>query len=181
MKSINLDVQYEEYAINGDSNRVIRVNVQDANLIPRLEGALNEIKEFEEELKGSKDPEMAFKLDDLVKRKINAVFNSNISDIVFEGANCVTSIAKNGKTLFENFIDNFTPVLMEDLKAAYTATTIKLEPVNNDITDEYIKSVENVSGIKDTKTPFVPYAKPSIDVNSLTESERKALIAQLLA
>lgn len=180
MKSIGLDVQYEEYAINGDSNRVIRVNVRDVNLMNRLENSLDKIKEFEKKLKGSKDPETAFKLDALVKRELDAVFNCSLSDTVFEGANCITSIAGNGKTLFESFIDTFIPVLMEDLKAAYTANAITLKSVNNDITDEYIKSVEKLSELKDAKTPFVPYAKPSIDVSRLTESERKALIAQLL-
>lgn len=177
MKSINFDTQCEEYVINGDANRVIKINVRDTNIVERMEKALNKIDALKSELK---DPDGINVIDKEIKSALDYAFNTNVSDIAFEGANCIMSKGGNGKTLLENFIDVFIPVVLADTKAALAADAISLKSVNNDITDEYIKSVEKIGGTKDTETPFVPYAKPTIDVNSLSESERKALLAQLL-
>lgn len=182
MKSIELNVQYEEYAINGDADRVIKVNVRDANIAERLEKAMTKIKELTGSVKGYDD---ITRIDKEIKRALDYAFGSNVSEIAFEGANCITSKGENGKTLLEAFTDAFIPAVEADLKASLDADAVSLKAadnaVSNDVTEEYIRSVEKIGGKKDNKTPFVPYAKPPVDVSGLSESERKTLLAQLLA
>ena len=51
MQSINFNSgNYKEYAINGDENRVIRINVSDVGIITRIQDAMSNADNIAEEV-----------------------------------------------------------------------------------------------------------------------------------
>lgn len=184
MQSINFDNGYKTYAINGDENNVIKVNVTDPNILTRFEAATKVIEKTLEKMKGIEEPTAAdlSAADKTVKEQLNYIFGSDVCTPAFGVAN-VLSPVESGGTLFEAFMTAFMPIIEKDINASLTAAKINLESK----TDKYTKPITTQPTANPTAVQSVPkyvgmvsQNTPKIDVSGLTEGEKKALLMELL-
>ena len=126
----NFDDGVKEYAINGDTSRVLRVNVSDANLLPRLYDSFVKAQEMVKGLKEYKPEEFTMdaakegvdritELDQFIRKGFDEVFYPGAADIVFGNKN-VLAFVGNGDTIYESFMTAFIGVMEKEIKANST-------------------------------------------------------------
>ena len=178
MLSINFDSgNYKEFAINGDENNTVKINISDMGILTRAQDALKHIDGIVEELaekekQGVDNAELFKEQDEKARQMVNTIFATDICTHALGGTNAF-SVASNGKPVIVNLLEALIQILVQEIKAAQTAAQIKLE----DKTDKYIKPV-TVTPVK--PLPFIPLAKPEIDIENLTAEEKNALLKELL-
>lgn len=111
MQSINFDDGYKSYEINGDKNRVLRVNMTDFAIVGRMRAAL----ETFERLKPDATPEGLSEADRIARDQIDNVFGAGASDIIFGRTNLL-SLA-NGQPVCANFLEAVAPIIKADIEA----------------------------------------------------------------
>lgn len=111
MKSICFDEGFREYAINGDENRVIRVNPSDFGIVKRLTAAQEAMKEVEIE----STPEGIAEFDRFARDQLDQVFGEGTAEIVFGKTNCASMAG--GKPIYQNFLEAFAPIIKADIEA----------------------------------------------------------------
>lgn len=181
MQSINFNTGYKTYALNGDENNVIRVNVTDLNIAKRFIDTQKTIGEIIDRFMNIEHPTPAdlYNADQQVREQLNYALGSDVSTAAFGTANCLSPTV-SGKILIEEFMDVFMPVVTRDIQSAAAASRIKLEQK----TDKYIKPI-TTSAAQNLPQPApvirVPEAKPSsFDLSSLTQEQKDALLKELL-
>lgn len=176
MLSINFDSgNYKEFAINGDENNTVKINISDMGILTRAQDALKHIDGIVEELtekekQGVDNAELFKEQDEKARQMVNTIFATDICTRALGGTNAF-SVASNGKPVIVNLLEALIQILVQEIKATQTAAQIKLE----DKTDKYIKPV-TISPAK----PFIPLAEPKIDIDALTAEEKNALLKELL-
>lgn len=174
--SINFDSgNYKEFAINGDENNTVKINISDMGILTRAQDALKHIDGIVEELtekekQGVDNAELFKEQDEKARQMVNTIFATDICTRALGGTNAF-SVASNGKPVIVNLLEALIQILVQEIKATQTAAQIKLE----DKTDKYIKPV-TISPAK----PFIPLAEPKIDIDALTAEEKNALLKELL-
>lgn len=182
MQSINFNSgNIKTFAINGDENNVIKINVSDVGILTRLKKAMSDADKIAEDLKSIKDDEMdeagklelLEKYDRTMRDMINGIFGSDVCTAAFGSTN-VLSDDSAGRPIIISFMKALTPVLANEIKEAQTAKQIRLE----DKTDKYIKPVTSLN------KPFVPLSEPvkstAASLSALTQEQKNALIMELL-
>ena len=114
------------YTINNDENRVLSFNPNDKNLLKRFNEGMEMLNKDFEEIKGfvdSKgdtfDEEMNASVEvlDMFENKLrdmlNYVFNADVYDVVFNGANPLST--SGGKLIVENFLDGIGDLLKSEI------------------------------------------------------------------
>ena len=174
MQSINFEIgNYKEYAINGDENNTIRIDVSDLAFVDRFKTAMSEIADYQKELESISDPseDIFSDMDRRAREIVNKAFDSDVCTKVFGNKNCF-SPAGNGKPVIHNFLEAFIPVVENDFKSVFQAQQIKLE----EKTDKYIKPV-----IKQSKPPVIGMTpQAAVDISSLTQEQKNAMLMELL-
>lgn len=176
MQSINFERgNYKEFAINGDENNTVKINVSDVGILTRLQDALERIDGIAEDVEKKEKQDISkadlFKeQDERVREMVNKIFDTDICTSALGGTNAF-SVASNGKPVIVNLLEALIQILVQEIKADQTAAQIKLE----DKTDKYVKPI-TVSPAK----PFIPLAEPAIAVETLTAEEKNALLKELL-
>lgn len=123
MKSLNFDTGVNEYLINGDESKVIRIDTTDFALFDRAKKASEIIDKLSNDYRNAdvKTDEQAneifVKADKDIREQINYIFGYDVSTVVFGITNCV-SVTKSGHMLFENFLNAVIPVIKEDMQEA---------------------------------------------------------------
>lgn len=157
MKSINYSTGYKTYALNGDEDNVIRINVSDFNILKRakeVQAFIDTLGDFEP------TPETLAELDAKLREKINYVFGTDVSSAAFGAVNCLSPV-DDGRFLFQAFLEATIPVITEDIKKSGANMSSNVQ--------SYIK-----------KAPKKPAAAaPKVDLNNLTDEQRKLLSAVL--
>jgi hypothetical protein len=138
MQGIRFDEGYKEYMINDDPNRVIRFNPTDFEILDRIKVAYEEIEkatstEDDVELNPDGTPieqlgkaaETVKKISDTIKRQIDYIFNSPISDIVFGNQSPLCLVG--GKPLYERFLDAIIPIIQAEVKKEQEASKKRIE------------------------------------------------------
>lgn len=169
MKSIRFNTGIREYAVNGNEAEPLRINISDINLMKRVEAAQTELTALRDKYTGKLTAEQLIAADADVRGIIDRAFAADVCRIVFGEANVFSPVG-GGKLLFEAFFEAFLPVLQEDLQ---TLRPQKPQP-RPEIT-RYLPPQEPCAALAQ------PYGDPLPDVSGLTEEQRKALIARLLA
>ena len=173
MKSINFkSVNYKEYAINGDENCVIKINIADAGLPARYNETKKIIEETGNQLSTSPDAEALVVMDKTIREQIDYLFGESISEKVFGNVNCMSKNT-DGEHIALAFLQ---AVIMEDMKAVANAQNITLDDqLLNENTAKYVKT-----------TPFVPLAEPVSapsaipDVSNMSPEAKAQLLKELL-
>lgn len=80
MQSIDFNSgNYKEYAINGDENRVIRINVSDVGIITRIQDAMSKADNIAEEVsereKNEDRTQLLKEYDQRAREMVNDIFN----------------------------------------------------------------------------------------------------------
>ena len=127
-QSINFDEGIKEYEINGNPERVIKVNTADYGIIERFKNVEKRLDEKMKKYKDVKinadgsavmgDEEAAEAIEDLsriVKEEINYIFNADVADIVFDGTSPLST--RKGVPLYERFVNAMFPVIQKDIEA----------------------------------------------------------------
>lgn len=100
MADIRFDDGFEEFTINGDLQRVIRINPKDVNILTRFEKSMKELKEESSsisdievradgslaEMQHSKLSENARRLQEFnesINEKLNYIFNADVTSAAF--------------------------------------------------------------------------------------------------
>ena len=136
MRSINFDDGCRTYAINGDENRVIRVNVTDLNALERFGRATEKMDELIADSRGEDvTPEKLAELDHIIREQFDLIFGEGMCETVFGRVNILSAVT-DGRMLIESFLDAFLPVIREDIAAAAQASNERvnkyIEPVVNE-------------------------------------------------
>ena len=132
MQNLNFDDGYKEYSINNDPNRVIRFNPADFGIIERINKAYEEIDkatiDTDIELKANGEPmkligqaaEVVKAMNDTIRKQIDYIFNSPVSDIVFGNQSPLGMV--KGVPLYERFLSTLIPVIQKEVEAEMLAS-----------------------------------------------------------
>ena len=124
-RSLNFDDGVREYTINGDTNRKLKINVNDIGLIDRIEKS---IRMMQKEVQGVKDAELnpdgtadlaayaepVRKLNGIMRHEFDAVFYPGASNIVFGKQNPLSTV--DGITIYERFMKAFINVVKPEME-----------------------------------------------------------------
>lgn len=123
MQSINFAKGYKTYAINGDENNTVKINVADPNLKNRIVGVMQEIDEFMSKYGDAAITyELITELDDFTKSKLDEAFGKGFSEAVFGELSCFAITEDEGKFVYETFLEAFLPIITADIKQATKAS-----------------------------------------------------------
>lgn len=138
MQNLIIDDGYKEYKINGDENRVIRFNPSDFSIIERINTAYEEINKATDidtdiELKPDGKPvselekvaEIVSSINTTIKKQIDYIFNSPVSDAVF-GNQSPLSMVK-GMPLYERFLNAVVPIIRQEVAKEQEASRKRIE------------------------------------------------------
>lgn len=180
MKAVNFTVgNYREYALNGDENNTIRIDVSDVSLVKRFKEAAEEIENFGDKLNFVGDELQAFaKADAKAREIVNGIFGEDVCSKAFGGKNCM-STASNGKPILINFLDAFVPVVIEDIKSA-----VQTVSEDNDKTKKYTSQIDkpivHSSAAEMVSLSGSALSSHDIDLSALTQEQKNAVIMELL-
>ena len=105
---------YKTYEINGDPNRVIKINPADVGILKRLQAAQDSISALQEKYNTINTPEALAECDKDLRDIIDDVFAAPVADIAFGDTNCL-SLA-GGSSIYENFLNAIIPIVQETVK-----------------------------------------------------------------
>lgn len=127
-QSINFDEGYKTYEINGDPERVIRIDTSDYGLMERFRQAEKNLNTIARKYKslifapnGSPEDKTEAAItamtefDREIKQEIDRIFNSSVSEVVFGNASSLST--RNGVPLYERFMNAVIPIIKTDLEA----------------------------------------------------------------
>lgn len=110
--NFNFDDGIREYTINNDPNRVIKINVTDYAIIDRFRKAEVAVENFIKDNKETEDNEKFLtEIKDFIYGQINYIFNAEVAEIVFNGANPMSTVG--GEAIYEKFLNAIMPVIEE--------------------------------------------------------------------
>lgn len=127
-QSINFDDGFKCYEINGDPQRIVRIDTADYGLIERLRNAKNnineEMKKYENvkiKSDGSADLDEETAADSLrdlgsfICGQFDYIFNSKVADVLFGSASPLST--RGGVPLFERVFNAILPIIEKDIEA----------------------------------------------------------------
>lgn len=123
MQSINFAKGYKTYAINGDENNTVKINVADPNLKNRIIGIMQEIESYKSKYgDAAVTDEVLTELDDFTKAKLDEAFGKGFSQSVFGELSCFAITEDEGKFVYETFMEAFLPIVTADIEQAAAAS-----------------------------------------------------------
>ena len=176
MQSINFSTTKKKYAINGDENNTIEIDVSDLNLIKRFEKATPKIDKLSEKFKNINEPtvEQLEEADGELRELLNEVFESDVCTPAFGNVNCLSPVA-NGKFLFEAFVEALMSMIKQDIKATAQASKIHLEEKTSKYTahlDKPVITANNPVNVYANSQPVLPV------MPELTDEQKQALVKE---
>lgn len=105
--NLNFESGIKEYTINGDPNRVIRINPTDFGIIDRAEKAKISLEKLHIDPGEEHMSEALIAMDKAVREQIDLIFGNGTANTAFGEINC-TSLA-GGSPIFMNFLNAILP------------------------------------------------------------------------
>lgn len=130
MKSLNFDSGVKEYEINGDPNRVLRVNPTDFGIVDRINKAKDEL----DKLHITSDLNGMTELDKIVRAQIDEIFGTGSADVIFGETNSASFAG--GQPVFLNFLDCIIPEIERVVGEERKKSAAKIQ--------KYTSQVENL-------------------------------------
>lgn len=138
MQNLIIDDGFKEFSINNDPNKVIRFNPADFGIIERINNAYKEIEKVQNEVPDielnndgspvdmlSNAAEVVSKVSNTIKKQIDYIFDSPVSDVVF-GNQSPLSMVK-GVPYYERFLNAVVPIIEKEVKAEQEASRKRIE------------------------------------------------------
>lgn len=152
MANINFDDGYETFTINGDPDRVIRINPKDGNIILRFETAMRELKEETSKASGisvnpdgslskigrgsfEEDAKILRELNQFVNDKLNYIFNAEVTGAAFNGQSPLSVVGPDNKFLFEVFLESALETIRAKIEESAEAVKKKTEKYTGKYTE----------------------------------------------
>ncbi len=144
MQSLNFDLGYKEFCINGDETRVIRFNPADYSMLKRFSEArkniMQAVNEIEKDIQIRENPRdeleeaanLIADINGLINTQINYIFDSDVAKTAFGNQSPISMV--KGKFLFERFLDATGPYIEKEIKAEQAASQKRI--------DKYTKQVK---------------------------------------
>nr|DAZ16655.1 MAG TPA: hypothetical protein [Caudoviricetes sp.] len=147
MENLSFDEGLKSYKINGDSNRVLRFNPGDINILTRYKEVVTNLEKISDNL-----PEANINADgtpadnaDIVsaqleafdnelKKQLNYLFNADVYDILFAGQSPLCRVGK-GRLLVEEIIDKIGKLIGKECGQTMDNVNLKV--------NSYIEPYEN--------------------------------------
>lgn len=146
MDNLNLGLDIQEICINGDENKKISFCPGDVNIINRYKESIEVFENIQNDFENisgdiNEDNSMEiitklFELDKLIKDKIDYIFNSKISDIVFGEISCLTK-GVNGEPIFKNLLESLIKYCIDSYDEKVDAFK------NSDKANKYLSKYKN--------------------------------------
>lgn len=130
MNNINIKtIKTEEFTLNGDKNKVIYFAPTDINIFNRYNACTIELQEklkeydniYKLEINDKTDFETTMEIfnqindaDKFIKEKIDYIFNSKISEVIF-GNTCCLSLNSNGEFVFQTVLETLFNICNEKI------------------------------------------------------------------
>ncbi len=164
MQSINFDKGYKTYAVNGDENNVIKINVADLSIKSRMKEMYAKITALESEYRNTDKPtaEQFAEVDKKVKSEINYAIGTDVCTPAFGLLNCMTILPDSGKSVAQSFLEALTPIIQKDI-------------------DEYVEKIEELKESK-MKKYLESTAKSGIekvDIDKLSQEEKDRILSEM--
>ena len=126
METLIIDEGLKSFAINNDESRVIKFNPSDMSILHRVEETLanveKEMKKYEEKKFDGKTEK---KISEFICGQIDYIFNSKVSDAVFNGTSPLSTI--KGVPYYVRFIEAVKPIIEEEILAERKASEEKIK------------------------------------------------------
>ena len=158
MANINFDDGFETFTINGDSNRVIKINPKDGNILIRFDEAMRDLKNESERLSsikvkadGSPVEQAGISLEESTSRLgefnqlICSKMDADVRQAAFGRQSPLSIVGPDNRFLFEIFLEAALEAVRDKLEAA----TKEMESHAGKYTGQYKQAVDNGS-----KYPF---------------------------
>lgn len=161
MADISFNDGYETFTINGDPQRVIRINPRDVNILDRFDTAMKELREegasmsdIRVNVDGSPAAgagtleaytEKLNEFNRLINDKLNYIFAADVSSAAFGMQSPLSLVGDEGKFLFEVFLEAALLAVREKIETSADMVDMK----SNKYTEKYAKAAE-----KGQKYPF---------------------------
>lgn len=114
MKNISFgQSRFVEFVINGDSERVIRIDPADYGIVQRVQDAKSALSALDF---GEDAAQNLIAADRAVREQIDRIFAAPVSDVVFGVANTLTPVDGDGTMLFEAFLQAIVPEIEAAIK-----------------------------------------------------------------
>ena len=173
MKSIHFETGiWREYAVNGDENNVIRVNIADPNLLHRMEEVDARAHELFARLEASHTPEALSEADKTLRDLLDHIFGDGFSGKAFGAASVFTPVGDGDTFLFTAFCEAFGAALQEDAEA-YRASHRQPAAPRPEVSC-YLPRETPLAGLSQ------PYSSGVPDVSGLTAEQKTALLRELM-
>lgn len=193
---LSFDDGYKNIEINGDPNKVIRINPTDMAFVKRISGLGDKAKEISDkygdidfsnieklENLDPEDPDFTMmkkaaeamdKAEKSIRELIDSAFEYPVCDIVFGELNCLSPAG--GVPIYINFIRVIFEYITKEMQKQNAESEARMS--------KYTIAAQSVTpkpkiNIKPAQ-PLIPYAKPTLDIGSMTAEEKNALLQQLL-
>ncbi len=137
-QSINFDDGFKTYEINGDPQRVVRIDTADYGLIERLRAAKNNINEEMRKYENVKiksdgsadvDDETAADgirdLGEFICGQFDYIFNSEVSGVLFGTASPLST--RSGVPLFERVFNAILPIIEKDIESEHKKAEARIK------------------------------------------------------
>lgn len=136
MQDLSLNTGKTQFTINGDPNRVIEFNPGDPLLLKRIEQAVKKIEAAYKKYQTAKPTDLIKSISDLdalIRKQIDFIFDSPVSDVVFGNASSFST--SDGIPYYERFINAALPFIEEACKTEKEKSEKRIS--------EYTKKYEN--------------------------------------
>lgn len=164
MQSINFNTGYKTYAVNGDENNVIKINVADLSLKPRMKEMYERIAALESEYRNADEPtdEQYDEVDKKIKAEINYAIGTDVCTPAFGLLNCLTILPDSGKTVAQSFLEALIPIIQNDV-------------------DEYVEKIKKLDKSKMNKylEPVNKDGIEKIDIDKLSQEEKDKILSEM--
>jgi len=144
MAKLTLNTGVKNYEIedeNGVMLGTISIYPNDFNIAKRAKEAQAKIAAYinEAEKVANEDEDAAVEqitaLDNQIKKQLDYLFNSNVSETVFKGLHCL-NITRGGKYFIESFLDMIIPVINAEMDKAIKKSQQRINQYTSQVIDE---------------------------------------------
>lgn len=142
-QSINFDDGFKSYEVNGDPQRIVRIDTADYGIIERLRKAKDNINEEMKKYEGVEiksdgsanlDDEVAAaeirNLGDFIRTQFDYIFNSKVSEALFGTASPLST--RSGVPLFERVFNAILPIIEKDIESEHKKAEARIKKYEAD-------------------------------------------------
>lgn len=130
MQNLQFNDGLVRLAINGNESKIIEINPTDFGMVSRYQKMQDKLEELTQKYSdiAENDTETGMKileqLDAEVRKIVDFIVGSEISDTVFGSVNCLSFAG--GATIFENFLEAYSNYLEPAIKAEFEKSQEKI-------------------------------------------------------